>query len=456
LHIAGNGLSGYLPDSSVEISKKLTRVNIAANNMKGYLRPDLMSSEAVELDISSNKIHGSLASFQNLPSTALSHFTFSAYVNRLSGGLPVSQLKSMQKVNILIGNIYRCEDSKDLINDEKNHEYSCGSETLDVSMIVWFAVFCFFMVLFLVMLYLSNYFENVKHYFKLLSKVRYYFKLVCAESTRRDFVDLVEYVEVLWRLLLLSSFTAAVVIIWTIILYSSMKVGDGESYKYVTHSTQFSWSISAVFLSGSSPVICLFVLFVLIVLVLGLSANRYVIASCNPSSVRENDTVVSTSCFATYLAFFTIFSFHVIVFGIVHAVYVLYREELGESLVFIQLLIGIFDMVYETGVVYASVCFLVDLFPASQAQITVFYVWLRLVLHIGIPTIATMFLDQLCFANVVLQEKLIETSYDAALCSYYESNTCVSYLTTTFSSSVVEPFVYSVNILCKECVNFIY
>ena len=92
LHIAGNGLSGSLPDTDANISKKLIRVNIAGNNMKGYLRPDLMSPAAVELDVSSNKIHGSLESplFQNLSSIALSDFTFSAYVNRLSGGLPVS------------------------------------------------------------------------------------------------------------------------------------------------------------------------------------------------------------------------------------------------------------------------------------------------------------------------------------------------------------------------------
>ena len=450
LHIAGNGLSGYLPDSGVEISKKLIRVNIAANSMRGYLRPDLMSSEAVELDISSNKIHGSLTSFQKLSSTALSHFIFSAYVNRLSGGLPVSQLKSMQEVNVLIGNLYRCEDSKGLTNDEKNSEYSCGSETLDESMIAWFAVFGFLMVLFLAMLHISNYFENIKYYFKLLSKMRYYFKLFSAESTRRDFVDVVEYVVIIWRSLVFSSFTASVVIIWTIILYSSMKIGDGESYKYVTHSTQFSWNVSAAYLSGSTPVICLFVIFLLIVLALGLSANRLVIASSNPSSVRGNDTVVSTLRFATYLAFTSVLSFHVVVFGIVHAVYVLYREELGEYLVLVQVLIATFNMGYVTGVVYASVCYLVDLFPASQAQIIVFYVWMRLVLHIGIPTIATMFLDQLCFAKLILPPKRLEMSYDVLTCAYHESlensTNCTHYLPSTFTSSVVEPFVYSVSI----------
>ena len=458
LHIAGNGLSGYLPDSSIVISKKLIRVNIAANNMKGYLRPDLMSSAAVELDISSNKIHGSVTSFQNLSSAALSNFTFSAYVNRLSGGLPVSQLKSMQKVNILIGNMYRCEDSRGLTNDEKYGEYSCGSETLDVSMIVWFLVFFFIGIFFLVLLYLSNYFENIKYYFKLLFNLHYYFsmqKLFSAENTRREFVDIVEYVELLWRLLVLSSFTTSVVIIWTVILYSSMKIGDGESYKYVTHSAQFSWNVSAAYVSGSTPVICLFLLFLLIVLVLGFSANRLVIASTNPSSVRGNDTVVSTSRLVSYLAFLTVLSFHVIVFGIVHAVYVLYREELGDSLVFIQLLIAIFDMMYETGVVYASLCYLVVFFPASKAQVAMFYVWLRLALHVGIPTIATVFLDQLCFANVVLPQRVIDTSYDVALCVDYdssgESTTCVDYGTkTTFSSDVVEPFVYSVNIISNE------
>ena len=233
-------MSGSLPDSAVNISKKLMRVNIAGNNMTGYLRPDLMCSSVVELDISYNKIYGSLTSFQNLPSAALSNFTLSAYVNRLSGGLPVSQLKSMQKVNVLIGNIYRCEDSEGLTNDEKVNEYSCESQTLDYSMIVWCAAFGCLIIIFWVMLRLSNYFENIHYYFRLLSKIHIYFKLFSTLNIRGEYVYIVEYVNIFWRLLVLSAFTASVVIVWTIILYSSMKIGDGESYKYVTHSTQFS------------------------------------------------------------------------------------------------------------------------------------------------------------------------------------------------------------------------
>ena len=144
LHLSGNGLTGSLP-SNVNISESLTDVSLSHNLLTGSLPDSFQSKRWRRLDLSFNRISGTLSSsgFNNLDVNS------SVYVeeNLLSGGIPNGLVGSKQ-INILNGNIFGCSLSKSDAprSDPDYSNYSCGSNSFDVVYFTWMGLVGLFFV----------------------------------------------------------------------------------------------------------------------------------------------------------------------------------------------------------------------------------------------------------------------------------------------------------------------
>ena len=80
---------------------------------------------------------------------------------------------------------------------------------------------------------------------------------------------------------------ALIILVWTCVAYAAMKVPD-MNYTYRTHETQYSWEISGAYLSGSVPVACLLVLFLIVLIILVYFANTFFLLNGDPVAESRN------------------------------------------------------------------------------------------------------------------------------------------------------------------------
>jgi hypothetical protein len=261
----------------------------------------------------------------------------------------------------------------------------------------------------------------------------------------------IEYLSLTQRSAIVFFFLAVFVMVWTTVSYAAMKVGD-TNYVYSTHNTQFNWLISAAYLSGSTPVICLLLLFI-IALVSMLIVTDYL----NRETVEKSGMMLPENLSYKFFYIICMYSIHIAVFGIVNALYVYYRGSFDSYvLTTVQVFLAIFDMFYEKSVVRISVRLLSDRFQSSFSELSFIYLRIRLFLHIIVPIISTIALDPLCFGYIYfLPKKLITTSYDSQVCTdFFTLNgvivSCDGYKFDKFYSTISAPFVYSNQ--CKNAV----
>jgi Leucine-rich repeat (LRR) protein/uncharacterized membrane protein YgcG len=185
LHLSGNGFTGSL-SSSLVVSPSLIDLVLSYNELSGSIPLSIQTKFWSNLDLSYNAINGVLStSFYDYSSSSSSFSSSTAQtstsstgtaaasasasttsssldpsssslslqVNRLSGEIPAS-IREMQNINILDGNIFECNFHRSHLppHDPITNQYSCGSDLVDIGIIIWFVLgFLFF--LFIVILW---------------------------------------------------------------------------------------------------------------------------------------------------------------------------------------------------------------------------------------------------------------------------------------------------------------
>ena len=269
LSVAGNNLRGYLPAENVSISEHLAAVNIGYNMIRGLISEAMAQHSFDIFRIESNLITGYLkiSNFTKASNTS----SYGATSNRLSGPLSTRYLDSFANVDILDGNIFTCGNfpKSDHLNIQQT--YSCGSENLDKALYFWgffCAVFAVTACTCCASLLLGSSAESHSFCGMLLYKTQVigYHLLELMKLTRHPQLSrvLVQtgkfliFLRELIRALLvvgLCSITTACVV------YASFKLDD-PSNVYKTHTEQYSYLISAAYLSGSAPATVMLVFFV--------------------------------------------------------------------------------------------------------------------------------------------------------------------------------------------------
>jgi Leucine-rich repeat (LRR) protein len=142
-HIADNGLTGTI--SGLHDESQLVDINLSNNHLSGSIPSSFQKrGQFQKLILSENKFSGVLLpDFQLINS---SEAVVNMRVNRLSGIIPAAFFETENSIDILSGNLFGCTsghaEAQDGVNglpagDPTSSQYSCGSNNFNNSLITW-------------------------------------------------------------------------------------------------------------------------------------------------------------------------------------------------------------------------------------------------------------------------------------------------------------------------------
>lgn len=286
LHLSGIGLTGTIPDT---ISDSLLDLSLSYNNLKGTIPSSIQYRTWRKLDLSQNRIGGTLRTafaFQNTSSSVIQLFN-----NRLSGDVP-SSLHGLRQISVVGGNLFVCSlDGRELpVHDDRRAGYQCGSNEFNILYYVWLGLAA---ALVGVLLWVYRYREMLVTHSKAVRELWYLFRFVDlygkvgddAISKETSMSNYRRYVALYDVSLRNSWFCSAMIMCFLLPIYT------GVSSFYSTHTYQYAWTVSAAWLSGYVPFGVLFAAFVVFLLVNKFSvALSKVMTSSLISNVTTNSS----------------------------------------------------------------------------------------------------------------------------------------------------------------------
>jgi Leucine-rich repeat (LRR) protein len=351
LQISGNGIGGTLPTDAV-LGPNLIALELSHNKLTGTIPPAFQRRIWYDLDLSSNKLKGTLngdfaTEAPALTNSTLTHFEFQfnstniqekyhtaaslvLSENRLSHLVP-NILVGMQNISILRGNLFGCDfDHADLPREDgAEYTYNCGSNSFNAS---YTAYMCSVGVVLVIatMLYYGR--ERVKWYADIVALVRTFKKWISVSHLYRDASGqpiMRRYESVLLmadRLCMVGVYCTAYILVVQLSLCSAF------NRYYSTHTYEYAWSVSAAFLSGNAAASMLILSFTALLVLLLYCFRRamkkmvHVYAEAKRhDSIRSVSLVAEDHDTATSLQKMAIFVVYLIVnISIVSVAHVLY------------------------------------------------------------------------------------------------------------------------------------
>jgi hypothetical protein len=134
LHLLGNGLDGSLMD--IPSTFALSVLALGSNQLTGTIPVTLQQHGFTQLDLSINRLSGTLASDLYISQHAT---VYDLSVNRLSGDIPTALFSSYSDgvMNVLEGNVFGCQQNNIPRSDTSHSSYQCGSVDLQYSLAAW-------------------------------------------------------------------------------------------------------------------------------------------------------------------------------------------------------------------------------------------------------------------------------------------------------------------------------
>lgn len=162
LYLSGNLIEGTIPSSDI-IPSSLKRLSLSYNKLTGTIPISLQTQEYQYFDLEHNRLTGTSENIIiNKKKKNETHLTLS--VNRLSGH--INNLKYLESIDVLSGNIYSCRDRSDLPeNDPEATTYLCASDALDLSLLFWFLITILFFIILIISIYTVQYRRRISSSF---------------------------------------------------------------------------------------------------------------------------------------------------------------------------------------------------------------------------------------------------------------------------------------------------
>eukprot|EP01038_Epipyxis_sp_PR26KG_P014650 gene14650-19682_t len=297
LHVSGNGFDVELSDDTM-FSDSLSDLSLSHNSLYGSIPLSLQRRSWSNLDLSFNKIRGSLSSdFSSITNGS----SISLDVNRLSGVIPSAFFlasEASSSIRILDGNIFSCSfDKKNSLPsvDSESVSYQCGSNSFDATVLGWLCLLCVSAV-FAIILFVKrvrsvdgskdegedkvdNRQSEMRRSELVLSTlkgkfnnwIKYFNNNTTAKTSPRhgnnnnnnerdkmlNNSSFVEYGRVLYSLRVVLMIICGWIMVFGLVVYVFLH------RKYSSYDDLYAWSVSAGFLSGVVPGVVLAVLFCL-------------------------------------------------------------------------------------------------------------------------------------------------------------------------------------------------
>jgi Leucine-rich repeat (LRR) protein/uncharacterized membrane protein len=497
LHLSGNGLTGTVPNNLM-LATTFTYLCLSHNFLTGTVALELqMKTNWQELDLSYNKLTGEL--YSNL-TIGPPEATLSFEVNRLSGNIPKNIL-NMVNISILNGNIFSCNYYGDGLppHDSDFNNYSCGSNTVNALFYSWVAVLVFILISIVLVAIrkvycrsvVSNSSENEEHTERrsLRSTIQGWYSRIgewkSALRTSQYFHirRLSSYFnEIRWRFFLITLFCVFVLLP----LYAALKVYN-PSYE-----VQYTWTVSAMLLTGETAAIGLFLALVAFIcfvylMIEGMKKemntqqkdnNNEIVKeelNSNDENIRGSSMPIYLLLFFINLLFMLIVDFSYVYIVITYNTVIVTLAALGLALFRIWTNYFVLWRAFPLVSALFSYCLqkgLCDIKGNSTPRNSLavirtpndyssydisFIEKLILFNNIIIPGIAVVFILPDCFYNALFAAGDVSSSYTSQVCTQYLPELAIGFgCSNVFPSTTYSPhYLYSYQCSSKIIINYV-
>ena len=464
LHLSGNSLTGTLPTYAVNISRSLRDLSLSFNLLRGSIPNDIQNRAWTNLDLSNNRISGTLSASFNTTVNSSSSVTLDN--NRLSGYIP-STLHDTSKINILKGSYYTCKyDRSDLPKHDSNNDiYDCGSSTWNVLYFVWLGLAALTVVTVLILYYYREQFEQVSF---VISNLTQWLSVINSSIADESCINMGDFVNSkLKSMLYLQRYIAMHGMLLRISLCSTifiviilMPIYVALSIYYRSHTYEYAWAVAFMYLAGRVAfgigMVALMILIILQVFVyiytLKQNSHLFSFTMYEEKGQGQMHNIVN-NCNKRLATIWTMYILYItinlcIVSGVNLGYVVVILTQSRSIIILAEILLSVFKLVWNNAVSPLMVRWIVGYLSIDtiSQQSTLFFLQFVVSIfnNIIIPCFIVLIISPNCFNNVFNQESDVKSTFPTTVCSIESPyNTCLLYGITYSTTSYSPPFTYS-------------
>lgn len=496
LHASGNSLKGTLPSGHHQLwSGALQDLALSYNFLSGSIPTEIQDRAWVNLDLSNNRLSGTLSSSYN----STSGYTYLTLKNnRLSGLIPHAFL-NMVDINILEGGYYDCKyDRSDLpTHDSYKAIYECGSKTLDILFIIWIGLLGIVIIIIAIILLLwydRNMMIEMREVVMNMKNWLYVktFLINNNDSSNSSTIDTAVALTKLESMLHYQRHLAIHEIMrdfsWrctVFILCILLPLFSALSIYYRTHTHEYAWIVAMMYLSGPAPfamtttAVLLFIAAQIRIYLWmmknykshdklsqtssGSSSsnsdsgkgdekrdntqnNDHSCASCYSSCASANG---ATAVWGSYIVYTSINLFTVTGVNILYVYVLSVTNQSREIILIAQVLLSFFKITWNNFASPLMVRWMVSFLSIHTIteQSTLFFLHfvVSILNNIIIPCLMVVVFSPNCFYHVFYPQSDVHSDFPVKVCQDLNpyTNTCKEYTTYQSTTSYSPPFIYS-------------
>lgn len=456
LHLSGNGFIGSLP-RIVSMSDALTDLSLSYNFLTGSIPSVLQSRSWSKLDLSYNRLSGTLRSF-NPPSD--DGYTLMLKNNRLSGDIPQAAT-GFVTISILEGNLFACKkDRSDLpTRDDARGSYECGSDGFNSSYYLWLTLVGVVLVVASCLYYYRS--QAIARYVDLASIKRHVLRWNNIQhhidihnnqqhptSKERNIILMSGYqqYDVIQSLLFRGAiYTSAFITVVLLPTYCILRA------YFSTHTYEYAWTVSATSLAGKVSFGVLMSLWCSL-MVAQLVAYKYCLSGFDiVFRVKQHTQVFDSRFVKRWLIYTGYVVFNLMIVAGVNAAYVLaILKSSNSAKVFFQIALSIFKLAWNDGVSPTTVRWILHYISVhgydhkySFKRMLFLQLFTALNVNIIIPYLAVMIISTNCFYYALNSRSTINSSFFYQSCQEFTNEQCTTEVQVEANTSYAPPFVYN-------------
>jgi Leucine-rich repeat (LRR) protein len=457
LYLEGNGFEGQLPESMV-IPSRLLNISVAFNQLTGSVPAMLQESITpyAYFDVSRNRLSGTIS--KGFQSKYMDNPDVDLSSNRLSGKLYDTESNSWDTLysNMMKGNLFQLDSSElgqSSPNDKQQNavEYN-GSGSLNVAMIVSAMVFTYAgAVAICVVGRKATYGTDMSQYFEIGTYAEW------KSHVHKLLAENILLASRLKDLYFILSVGAGTLVLIYIILFAVLKASALQE-SFSTHTYQYSWLLSAVFMHGTAPVLWINVLLVGILAVIGctllLSFVHYGGQYWNNSSRGFSiATSQNRCCNHENVQFYLLLGFasvaNVTVVALVNWAYLLAILRNNQQLLLVQFAVSLFKCIWNNSYIPAVSRYLQF---KRDSTASAFRYTLLLLNVVVIPCFINSLASEECFSQL-FEQMTAPTAEPVCFATFNEDG--IVTLRCSNEVPLSAPFTYSYQCSSALIVNYV-